>query len=66
MCISSKLGYAKFRVFNLFIFQNVGNETSFIADHENVKKSAFDWLAAKLWLKESTILWNVCTLCTFE
>ena len=33
----------------------------FIADHENVTKSAFDWLAAKLWLKESTILCNVFT-----
>ena len=42
-------------------FQNLGNETLFIADHENVKKSAFHWLAAKLWLKETTIFWNVCT-----
>ena len=43
-------------------FQNFGNETSFnTSDYENVKKSAFDWLAAKLWLKESTILWNICT-----
>ena len=25
----------------------------FIADHENVKESAFYWLAAKLWLKEA-------------
>ena len=25
------------------------------------EKSAFDWLAAKFWLKESTILWRVCT-----
>ena len=32
-------------------FKNLGNETLFIAGHENVKKSAFDWLAAKLWLK---------------
>ena len=37
------------------IFQN---ETLFIADYENVQKFVFDWLAAKLWLKESTILWN--------
>ena len=36
-------------------FQNLGNETLFIADHNNVKKSTFDWLAAKLWLKENTI-----------
>ena len=33
-------------------------ETLFIADYENVPKFVFDWLAAKLWLKESTILWN--------
>ena len=25
-------------------------ETSFIADHENLEKSTFDWLAAKLCL----------------
>ena len=42
-------------------FQNLGNKTLFIADHENVKKSAFDLLAAKLWLNESTILRNVYT-----
>ena len=42
-------------------FQNFGNATMFIADHEDVKKSAFDRLAAKLWLKESTILWKLCT-----
>ena len=42
-------------------FQNFGNETLFIADYEDVKKSAFDWLAAKLWLKECTMLWKVCT-----
>ena len=41
--------------------QNLGNETFVIADHESVKKSAFDWLTAKLWLIESTILWNVCS-----
>ena len=34
------------------------HETLFIADYENVQKFVFDWLAAKLWLKESTILWN--------
>ena len=33
-------------------------ETLFIADYESVPKLVFDWLAAKLWLKESTILWN--------
>ena len=33
-------------------FQNVGNETLFITDYKNVKISLFDWLAAKLWLKE--------------
>ena len=30
----------------------------FIADYENIPKFVFDWLAAKLWLKDSTILWN--------
>ena len=33
-------------------------ETLFIADYENIPKFVFDWLAAKLWLKDSTILWN--------
>ena len=28
--------------------RNLGNETLFIADHENVKKSALDLLPAKL------------------
>ena len=32
------------------------NEIFFIAVYENVQKFVFDWLAAKLWLKESTIL----------
>ena len=32
-----------------------------MADHEDAEKYAFDWLAAKLWLKENTILRNVCT-----
>ena len=41
-------------------FQILGNETLFMADYENVKKSTFDWLATKLWLKESTILWTNC------
>ena len=51
-------GNEKFELFSqgIYDFQNLGNETLFIADHENVKKSAFDWLAAKLWVKESTIL----------
>ena len=42
-------------------FHSFGNETLFNADHENVKKSAFDLLAAKLWLKETTIFWKICT-----
>ena len=42
-------------------FQNFGNETLFISDYEIVKKSTSDWLAAKLWLQETTILWNICT-----
>ena len=42
-------------------FQNLENEILFIGDHENVKKFALDWLAAKLLIKENTILWNVCT-----
>ena len=42
-------------------FQNLRKETSFIADYEYVRKSTFGWLAATLWLKESTILWNVRT-----
>ena len=33
-------------------------ETLFIADYENIPKFVLDWLAAKLWLKDSTILWN--------
>ena len=37
-------------------FQNFGKKTLFIAYGESVKKSAFDWLAAKLCLKESTFL----------
>ena len=44
------LGTYAFRIFQ--------NETLFIADYENVPKFVFGWLAAKLWLKESTILWN--------
>ena len=31
-------------------------ETLFIADYENIPKFAFDRLASKLWLKDSTIL----------
>ena len=27
--------------------QDFGNKTLFIADHKNIKKSAFDWLAVK-------------------
>ena len=42
-------------------FKIVRNETLCIADYENVKKSIFDCLAAKLWLKERTILWKVYT-----
>ena len=36
-------------------------EPMVVADYENVKKSAFDWLAATFSLKESTILWNIFT-----
>ena len=52
----------KFELFSqlTYEFQNLVNETLFITDHKNVKKFAFDWLAAKLWNKESIILWNVC------
>ena len=41
------LRFSKFSELNLFI-----------ADYENVPKFVFDWLAAKLWLKESTLLRN--------
>ena len=37
-------------------FKTFQNETLFIDDYENLPKFVFDWLAAKLWLKESTIL----------
>ena len=37
-------------------FKIFRNEILFIAVYENVQKFVFDWLAAKLWLKESTIL----------
>ena len=43
---------------NLQSFEHV---TLLIADYENEKKSENDWLAAKLRLKERTILSNVCT-----
>ena len=39
-------------------FKILRNEALFIADYENVQKFVFDWLAAKLWLKESAFLWN--------
>ena len=56
-------GIEKLALFSqgIYNFRNLGNETLFIVDVQNVQKSAFDWLAAKLWLKKSTILWNVCT-----
>ena len=56
-------GNGKFQIFaeGTYDFQNLENETLFIADHKIVKKSAFDWLAAVLRLKESTILWNIST-----
>ena len=56
-------GNEKFELFSqeTYDFQNLGNESLFVADYENVKKSTFDWLATKLWLKGSNILWNVCT-----
>ena len=56
-------GIEKFELFSQGTYdcQNLGNETMFVADYENVKKPTFDWLATKLWLKGSSILWNVCT-----
>ena len=36
--------------------KELGSETLFIADYENVKQSAFNWLATKLWPKKNTIL----------
>ena len=39
-------------------FKLLKNETLFIADYESGPKFVCDWLAAKLLLKESTILWN--------
>ena len=33
-------------------FQNVGNETLFISDYEDIKSSVIQQLAVKLWLKE--------------
>ena len=51
-------GNEKFEFFSqeIYDFQHLGNETLFIADGENIKKPAFDWLAAKLSLKESATL----------
>ena len=48
-------GNRKFEVFSqgTYDFQNFRNKTLFIADYEKVKKCAFDWLAAKLWLKKA-------------
>ena len=50
-------GNEKYELFSrgTYVFQNLGN------DYENVKEYAFDWFATNLWLRESTILWNVCT-----
>ena len=55
-------GNKKFELFSqgTYNFQNFRNETLFIANYENVKKSAFDRLAEKLWLKESIILCVHC------
>ena len=36
--------------------QNLGKETLFIADYENIKKSEFDWLAAESRLREENDL----------
>ena len=43
-------GNEKFELFyqETYDFQNVRNETLFIVEHENVKESAFGWLAVKL------------------
>ena len=51
-------GIEKFDLFSqrTYNFQNSGNKTLFIADYQNVKKSTYDWLDAKLWLKRITIL----------
>ena len=40
-------GNEKFEFFSqaAYDFRHLGNETLFIADHQNAKKSAFDWLA---------------------
>ena len=56
-------GNEKFQLFcqGKYDFQNLESEISFIVDYKYVRKSAFDWLAAELWLKESTILWKGCT-----
>ena len=56
-------GNEKLKLFSqeTYDFQNLGNQTLLIVGHENVKKSAINYLAAKLWLKESTILRNVST-----
>ena len=49
----------KFELFceGTYDFQIFRNEPLFVADYEY----AFGWLTAKLLLKESTILWKVCT-----
>ena len=61
--VLNSLGNEKLELFSQGTnnFQNFENKTLSIADYKNVKKSIFDWLAAKLWHKQSTILWNVCT-----
>ena len=50
-------GIGKSEVFSqrTYDFQHFGNEALFIADYQNVKKSAFDWFATKLLFKESTV-----------
>ena len=47
---SSPKGPTTFKIFRF--------ETLFIADYENIPKFVFDWLAAKLWPRNSTILWD--------
>ena len=51
----------KFELLSQGTFQNFRKETLFTADFETVRKFTFDWMTARLWIKESTILWNVCT-----
>ena len=62
-CNLNSQGNKKFKLFSqgTYDFSKFWKWNFVYRRSRNVKKSAFDWLAAKLWLKESTILWNVCT-----